>query len=74
MKVKKLTLEAPQKLLERATSATREGILQTLRKGLELVAASGAYAKLSRLNGQVKFRANLSHLREDVCFVSIPVH
>jgi tellurite resistance-related uncharacterized protein len=74
MKVKKLTLEAPQKLLERATSATREGIPPTLRKGLELVAASGAYAKLCRLNGKVKFRANLSHLREDLCFVSIPVH
>ncbi|GJL56042.1 MAG: hypothetical protein NPIRA02_31740 [Nitrospirales bacterium] len=62
---KKLTLEVPQELLERATKATGKGITPTIRKRLELVAASGAYAKLRLLKGKVKFSINLSDLRED---------
>ncbi|WP_447970033.1 hypothetical protein [Nitrospira sp. M1] len=65
MKTKKLTLEVPQELLDRATEATGKGITPTVRKGLELVAASGAYAKLRSLKGKVKFSIPLSDLRED---------
>ncbi|GJL50454.1 MAG: hypothetical protein NPIRA01_16810 [Nitrospirales bacterium] len=65
MKTKKLTLEVPQELLERATEATGTGITPTIRKGLELVAASGAYAKLRSLKGKLKFSIRLSDLRED---------
>ncbi len=65
MKTKKLTLEVPQELLERATEATGEGITPTVRRGLEIVAASGAYAKLRSLKGKVKFSRPLSDLRED---------
>ncbi|WP_454063639.1 hypothetical protein [Candidatus Nitrospira salsa] len=65
MKTKKLTLEVPQELLERATEATGTGITPTIRKGLELVAASGAYSKLRSLKGKVKFSIRLSDLRED---------
>ncbi|MBA3966915.1 MAG: hypothetical protein H0X47_14320, partial [Nitrospirales bacterium] len=42
-KLKKLTLQVPDDLLTRATQATGEGINPTIRRGLELVAASGAY-------------------------------
>ncbi len=65
MKRKKLTLEVPADLLDRATRATGEGITPTVRRGLELVAASGAYAKLRALKGKVKFSVSLSELRAD---------
>ena len=65
MKVKKLTIEVPEDLLERATAASGQGITPTIRRGLELVAASGAYARLRGLKGKVKFSIKLSELRED---------
>jgi len=65
MKLKKLTLEVPEELLERAKSATGQGITPTVRKGLELVAASRAYAQLRSLRGKIKFSISLSELRED---------
>jgi hypothetical protein len=65
MKLRKLTVEVPDDLLARAVSATGKGITPTIRRGLELVAASGAYARLRELRGKVKFRIKLSELRED---------
>ncbi len=65
MKRKKLTLEVPEDLLKRATKATGEGVTPTVRRGLELVAASGAYTKLRALRGKVKFSVKLAELRAD---------
>lgn len=65
MKRKKMTIEVPEDLLIRATAATGEGVTPTVRRGLELVAASGAYAKLRSLKGKVKFSVKLSELRTD---------
>jgi hypothetical protein len=65
MKAKKVTIEVPEELLDRATAVSGQGITPTIRRGLELVAASGAYAKLRRLKGKVKFSIRLSALRED---------
>ena len=65
MKAKKVTIEVPEELLDRATAVSGQGITPTIRRGLELVAASGAYAKLRRLKGKVKFSVRLSALRED---------
>lgn len=65
MKVKKLTVEVPNDLLERAIAASGQGITPTIRRGLELVAASGAYARLRGLKGKVKFSIKLAELRED---------
>jgi hypothetical protein len=65
MKLKKLTLEVPQELLDRATAASGAGITPTVRRGLELVAAGGAYAKLRKLRGGVKFSIDLRSLRKD---------
>lgn len=63
--LKKLTVEVPADLLERATTASGEGVTPTVRKGLELVAAGGAYGRLRRLRGKVKFGVALSDLRQD---------
>ena len=63
--VRKLTVEVPADLLQRATMASGEGVTPTVRRGLELVAAGGAYARLRRLRGKVKFGIKLSELRQD---------
>ncbi|MDH4154338.1 MAG: hypothetical protein OEV01_11190 [Nitrospira sp.] len=63
--LKKLTVEVPADLLARATTASGEGITPTVRRGLELVAAGGAYGRLRRFRGKVKFRVKLSELRLD---------
>mgnify|MGYP001573191981 FL=1 len=65
MKLKKLTIQVPGDLLQRATAASGQGITPTIRRGLELMAASGAYAKLRRFKGKVKFSVKLPELRED---------
>ena len=53
MKIRKLTIEVPEDLLAKATAATGQGItLKPVRKGLELVATTGAYAALRRLKKQ----------------------
>ncbi len=64
-KLKKLTLQVPDDLLARATQATGEGITHTIRRGLELVAASGAYRDLRALKGKVKLQLDLAKLRQD---------
>ena len=65
IKHKKNTLEVPDDVLKRATAVTGQGMMPTIRKGLELVAASGAYAQLRSLKGKIKFSIKLAKLRED---------
>ena len=64
-KLKKLTLQVPNDLLIRATQATKEGITPTIRRGLELVAAGGAYRNLRSLKGKIKLDLDLKKLRQD---------
>ena len=62
---RKITLEIPQDLLRKAQESTGEGVTATVRRGLELLAASTAYEELRRLKGRVKFSIKLKELRED---------
>ncbi len=62
---RKITVEVPEELLERALEASGEGITQTVRRGLALVAAGRAYDELRRLRGKVRFGIDLEALRED---------
>lgn len=64
-KFKKLTLQVPNDLLTRAMQVTGKGITSTIRRGLELVAASGAYRNLRALKGKVKLELDLEALRQD---------
>ncbi len=64
-KLKKLTIQLPNDLLTRATQASGEGITPTIRRGLELVAAGGAYRNFRSLKGKVKLQLNLEALRQD---------
>jgi len=62
---RKITLEIPQDLLRKAQRCTGEGVTATVRRGLELLAASTAYEELRRLRGRVKFSIKLRELRKD---------
>jgi len=52
---RKITVEVPPELLESAQRASGSGVTQTVRTGLQLVAASNAYARLRQLRGKVRF-------------------
>jgi len=62
---RKITVEVPPDLLERAQRASGSGITQTVRTGLRLVAASQAYARLRQLRGKVRFTRTLAELKAD---------
>jgi hypothetical protein len=62
---RKITVEVPPALLEKAQRASGTGITQTIRIGLQLVAASRTYARLRGLRGKVRFSRRLAELKAD---------
>ena len=64
-RARKITIEIPPELLERAQQASGTGITQTVRTGLQLVAASQTYAKLRDLRGKVRFSRTSAELKID---------
>jgi hypothetical protein len=63
--LKKVTIELPEDLLEKAQQATGSGITQTVRTGLQLLAASQAYADLRKARGTYQFSQTLADLKDD---------
>jgi hypothetical protein len=61
---RKIKVEVPAKLLERAQKASGAGISQTVRTGLELLVASNAYDKLRQLRGKVRFSHTWKELKD----------
>lgn len=64
-KARKITVEIPPELLDKAQRASGTGITQTVRTGLQLVAASQTYAKLRRFRGKVRFSRTSADLKID---------
>jgi hypothetical protein len=62
---KKITVELPKDLLQKAQKSSGKGITETIRQGLKLVAARDAYKQLKKMQGKVKFSIDLKSLRED---------
>jgi hypothetical protein len=62
---RKITVEIPSELLEKAQRASGAGITQTIRTGLQLLAASQAYDNLRRLRGKVRFSRTWEELKDD---------
>ena len=62
---RKITVEVPPDLLERAQKASGAGITQTVRTGLQLVAASQTYTRLRQLKGKVHFSLTSDELNAD---------
>ena len=61
--MKKLTILVPEDLLRKATQATRVGATPTVRMGLKLLAARGAYDRLLDLQGKVRFSLTWQEMR-----------
>jgi hypothetical protein len=64
-RVRKITVEIPQELLKKAQRASGAGVTQTVRTGLELLAASDTYARLRRFRRKVRFSRTLAELKQD---------
>jgi hypothetical protein len=62
---KKITVQIPAELLTKAQKASGAGITQTIRTGLELVAAGRAYERLLQFQGKVRFSKTLQELKAD---------
>jgi hypothetical protein len=58
-------MELPEALLRDAQQVTGEGVTETVRRGLRLVAAGKAYQGIRRLRGKVRFSMDLEELRAD---------
>jgi len=65
MATRRITVEIPQDLLEKAQQASGSGITQTIRTGLQLLAASQAYDNLRQLRGKVRFSRTWEELKDD---------
>ena len=63
--LRKITVEVPAELLEKAQRASGAGVTQTVLTGLQLVAASRAYSRLRQLRGKVRFSRTLVELKSD---------
>ena len=64
-KARKITVEVPAELLDKAQRASGAGITQTVRAGLQLMAASEAYAQLLQFRGKVRFSRSVEELKDD---------
>jgi hypothetical protein len=62
---RKVTVHLPEDLLEKAQKASGQGITETVRQGLRLVAAGDTFRRVSMLRGRVKFSIGATQLRED---------
>jgi hypothetical protein len=62
---RKITIEVPAELLDKAQKASGAGITETVRAGLQLVAASQTYDKLRQFRGKVRFSRTLAELKAD---------
>ncbi|MGC2529486.1 MAG: hypothetical protein WA639_17175 [Candidatus Acidiferrum sp.] len=62
---RKITVEIPPDLLKKAQRASGKGITQTVRTGLQLLAASQAYDRLLQSQGKVRFSRSWQALKDD---------
>jgi hypothetical protein len=62
---RKITVEIPDELLQRAQKASGAGITQTVRAGLQLLAASDVYERLLQMRGKVRFGRTFEELKDD---------
>jgi hypothetical protein len=65
MVARKITVEVPSELLERAQRASGTGVTQTVRAGLQLIAASQTYTRLREYRGKVRFSRTAAELKTD---------
>ena len=64
-RMRKITVEVSEQLLEKAQRQTGQGVTATVRRGLELLAAGEADEQLAQLRGKVRFSIGLDTMRQD---------
>lgn len=62
---KKITVEVPEELLKNAQAQTREGISETVRRGLQLLAATKSFQRLRNMKGKVRFSKTIDEIKHD---------
>jgi hypothetical protein len=62
---RKITIEIPADLLERAQDASGAGITETVCAGLKLLAASNVYERVRQMRGKVRFSLSWKELKDD---------
>jgi len=62
---RKITVEVIQELLDKVQQASGAGITDTVRAGLQFVAASRTYTGPRHLRGKVRFSRTLAELTAD---------
>ena len=62
---RKITVHISGDLLKQAQKSTGHGITETVRRGLQLVAAGEAYRQLRELRGKKRLSIDLKALRDD---------
>ena len=65
MTARKITIQIDEKILDEALKSTNEGITETIRQGLQLLAARKAYQGALELKGKFKLKVDVKKLRED---------
>jgi hypothetical protein len=63
--MRKITVQVPEDVLEKAQAYTGEGVTQTVTAALKRLASIQAQQELLKLRGKVKFGLSLEQLRED---------
>ncbi len=62
---KKITVEVPEELLKNAQAQTGEGISKTVRRGLQLLAATKSFQRLRNMKGKVRFSKTIDEIKHD---------
>ena len=57
---RKVTVQLPGDLVDRAQKASGQGLTETIRQGLRLVAAGDTFRQVAKLRGAVKFSVDLA--------------
>jgi len=65
VRLRRITVEVPSELLAKAQRGTGWSITQTVRAGLQLVAASRTYARLRQFRGKIRFSRTIAELKSD---------
>ena len=63
--LRKITVQVPEELLEKAQAFTGEGVTETVRQGLLTLSQRNALGRLRALRGKVKFGIDLMKLRKE---------
>jgi hypothetical protein len=62
---RKITVHVPAELLARAQRASGEGVTETVRQGLRLLAAGDTFRRVAALRGKARFSIDYARLRDD---------